>query len=284
MTEILKVPLKKIIFINNCTTCGKEFEIWNNGLKCRPCVNKKHLETKLKTHQKLIEKNVFKTCRICNQNKSISLFRPARNSCNDCERIRCRDYRRKNPKIARTWNENNKLKHAELQAQWYQRNKDLRNKKERERSKNDLVFRLRRNCRSRISSILKKNGKKICEFLHCSNSFFKEWVEFCIKKLNYNEDTKYEIDHVLPIDCFNIENNEELFICLHWINLMPLLPTINHKKNNKIWPKQVEKQKGLLLEFTKQKGIIIDNEIKLWETYFTKFLQTKPIWSQTGDC
>ena len=44
----------------------------------------------------------------------------------------------------------------------------------------------------------------------------------------------WQIDHILPINSFNLNNENEINICFHWTNLQPLQSSINLSKSDKI--------------------------------------------------
>lgn len=53
------------------------------------------------------------------------------------------------------------------------------------------------------------------------------------------EEKGYDIDHIKPINKFNLYNEDELKICLHYTNLRPLLSIDNKRKSDK-WTKEDE--------------------------------------------
>jgi len=53
-------------------------------------------------------------------------------------------------------------------------------------------------------------------------------VKHCSKSKLWN------IDHIIPIDAFELCNSEEQEICCHYTNLRPLLRDENRRKSNKI--------------------------------------------------
>ena len=59
--------------------------------------------------------------------------------------------------------------------------------------------------------------------------------------MNWDNYAKYwQIDHVLPVKKFNLEDPEEADICFSWMNVQPLERLTNTAKHNKILPDMVD--------------------------------------------
>ncbi len=101
-------------------------------------------------------------------------------------------------------------------------------------------------------AIKRKSGKKqksIMKIIGCTQEFLKEYISNQFKpEMNWlNHGKIWEIDHIIPIDSFNLESLEEQKKCFHYSNLQPLFKTTeiakslgyeneigNHNKSNKI--------------------------------------------------
>jgi len=87
------------------------------------------------------------------------------------------------------------------------------------------------------SSKLEKTKPSI-EYLGCSAEYFKEYLK---KKMdNFNQFSEIEmtwdnihIDHIKPINSFNLDDVDEFLTCCHYTNLQPLLAEVNLNKNCK---------------------------------------------------
>jgi len=160
-------------------------------------------------------------------------------------------------KYLKTYREENKEKLKEQKSNWYKNNKDKvkvrfnvwynENKKSiirqtqiyvKNRCETDLVFKLSKDIRKRISIILNKRGytkkSRTQEILGCSydefrihiESQFEDWMTWDNRGL-YNGEFKYgwDIDHIQPISMG--ETEEDIIRLNHYTNLRPLCSKVN---------------------------------------------------------
>jgi len=170
-----------------------------------------------------------------------------------------REYRDKNKERLAAkgckYYQENKEKIKERVSRYYQENKekcnarqckyDEKNKEKitvykktwsRKKRKEDPQFRMSGRIRagvrnSLIKAKLKKNNRTF-KYISCSPSFLLERLERQRIERGLNED--YHIDHMMPIDSFDLTNAEELRRCWHWSNLQALLPKENLRKGKQI--------------------------------------------------
>lgn len=107
------------------------------------------------------------------------------------------------------------------------------------RLKNDIQFKLKHLCRSRIRNILKtkgiKNLKRTEEIIGCTVKFLKEYLESKFKLgMSWDNIGMWHIDHIIPLSTFDLTNEEELKKACNFSNLQPLWAEENLKKGNKI--------------------------------------------------
>jgi hypothetical protein len=132
-----------------------------------------------------------------------------------------------------------KIYNLNYQKEYYaiNRNKIIKSKiiYAREKYSKCPKFRLKELIRNRIHGALQdlKNNEITMKYLGCSISQFYDWIEFQFYDgMDWN--TKFHIDHTLPISSFDFESEEEIKKCFNWVNLRPLLPHKNLTKSNKI--------------------------------------------------
>lgn len=97
-------------------------------------------------------------------------------------------------------------------------------------------IRAARNMRSRISKALrgKDKGVSITKALGCSIEFFKRYLEnlFGIG-MSWDNYGKWHVDHIKPLDAYDLTDPKQLLECCHYTNLQPLWGLDNILKSNK---------------------------------------------------
>ena len=114
----------------------------------------------------------------------------------------------------------------------------------------DIQYKITRTLRSRLTSAVRaykskrivfKKGKTL-EMLGCSINFFLKHLEKQFKpgmswdnhgKQTYQTEKKWNIDHIIAIDKFDLTIPEEQQKCFHYTNLQPLWQKDNREKWNK---------------------------------------------------
>jgi len=126
------------------------------------------------------------------------------------------------------------------QREMYQENYKLnRNKQTNHRRKTNINFKISCYLRSRLNKAIKGNYKSgsAVRDLGCSISELKTHLESKFQEgmswSNWSR-TGWHIDHIIPLDSFNLQNREEFLKAIHYTNLQPLWAEENIIKNNKI--------------------------------------------------
>lgn len=185
-------------------------------------------------------------CIKCNSSKPSTMFRTTKKSntgyfkiCMDCWK----------PSVV------TKERQKEYEARYkskYPEKLKAKYKKQGQRLQKRIKDRLRARITSALSSINYKKSDKTIEYLGCSISYLKKWLEFQFTEgitwENYNE---WHIDHVTPCESFDLSNKDEQTNCFNWSNLRPCLIRENLSKGAKIITSLIEKQKQLASEFLK---------------------------------
>ncbi len=152
-------------------------------------------------------------------------------------------------KKAKKYRDNNKIKIAKYMKKWREENKEhikeydktiqkQRNKKDRNRRKVDIQFKLTHNLRKRIWDALKNNtkSKRTLELLGCTIDELKIHLENQFKYgMNWNNYGigGWEIDHKLPCAKFDLSKEKEQLECFNSTNLQPLWADENRRKGSK---------------------------------------------------
>ena len=153
-------------------------------------------------------------------------------------RIRMREYRKDNP----VWREKHRLlaqKYKEKRALYdkeYRKRPEIKeriNKRDRERRKNDkqyaIVDRLRRSLHHALSRY-SKTGK-----IASSKKYGLNWKAVITHLKPFPESlNEFEIDHIIPLHSFDLNNIEEIKKAFSPFNLQWLTIEDNRKKSGKI--------------------------------------------------
>jgi len=112
----------------------------------------------------------------------------------------------------------------------------VRKLKIQEKRKTDLHFQMSEVLRSKIHKFLKNRKTSYTKYIGCDVEWFKKWIEFRFDTfMNWDNFGSYwQIDHILPINGFDLTNENDVMICFHWTNLQPLSATENRQKSNKL--------------------------------------------------
>lgn len=254
-----------------CTCCNMEKgdDFRKNRTVCRECDNARERERR-KLIKEANQEPIFKDCPKCGQLHVE--FRPNRGSCKDCERAHGRNYRRNTDK-AKIWAENNKPRMSELQHNWYERHKEEIKKKFSVRLKTDIKFKYAVNHRDSVRKFLK--GNKNSKQLNCDASTFKTWLSFQFEdNMSFeNYGSLWHLDHVIPIHRY-LNGDYSSKIIFSWLNIKPVLRTVNLRKNKHIDKEQLEKHLIAIKSFFKIKKIIKPEEyeeyVKVLKTFTNK--------------
>ena len=138
----------------------------------------------------------------------------------------------------------NKDKKSSYNKRYFAENKDKIAKYRTKKRKNDPMFKLECNLRSRIIMAVKAQSsmkaKKSTELLGCTPQQVREYLESQFTEgMSWANHGKYwEIDHIKPCASFDMTDVEQQKICFHYSNLQPLTVKDNRSKSDKLdWVK-----------------------------------------------
>jgi len=181
-----------------------------------------------------------KICKKCNINKDLNDFfkrKPnfkSRSYFKDGHDYYCKLCRKAD---LNKWKEQNKekiKKDAKIYGKiWRRKNRLKLNEYYRNRTKNDLQYRLKKSLRARIRQSLNRysqtktiSGKRTTNLLGCSIDEFKIYIEKLFTKgMSWNNYGEWQIDHIKPCASFDLTDSEQQKECFHYNNLQPLWAT-----------------------------------------------------------
>jgi hypothetical protein len=136
------------------------------------------------------------------------------------------------------YNKQYHLDNKEKIKQYYLNNKEKRNKTEKERKKNDPLYKLRGSLRVRICGAVKAKGwiknNSTQDILGCDYEIVRKHLEIqFIDGMCWDNHGIYgwHIDHITPLA--KAETQEELYKLCHYTNLQPLWAADNLSKGAK---------------------------------------------------
>lgn len=242
-----------IILEKTCSKCGLKQELDNfnkdiggkNGrcAQCKGCRKKHRAEHALETkeYNLIYRKN--------NKEKIKELKTKYRKNYKEKIKLQRQEHYNKNKKRenerSRSYKRNNKEKINIQKKKWRTANRDRLNKNKNERYRKDIHFKLACNLRIRINHALKNNQKSgsAIDDLGCSvkqlkqhleNQFYSHLeVEKVMSWDNYGL-RGWHIDHIIPLDAFNLTDRKQFLKACHYTNLQPLWAEENIRKGNKL--------------------------------------------------
>jgi len=214
----------------------------------------------------------MKKCKKCNEVKTNDEYKSVTNyNCLECnlqckrdwhiknkekENQRCREYRKENATVI-----------AIKYKKYCENNKEKINQIARNYRDNHIGSKLRGNLSRRLRQKINKNDLT-SSYLGTNIGIIKKWLESNFTyEMNWdNYGSFWHIDHVFPINKFDLEDSENIAICFNWKNLYPMNASDNISKSDNIHPK------SLLFQELKIQKFCIHNKIQDNITeYFQKY-------------
>lgn len=191
-----------------------------------------------------------KVCSKCNEEKGFGEFWKDRTRkcglqprCKKClQEYHCTNRERDNTR-SQIWKHNNKDRYQATVTEWKEQNiETIREYKRQwiaERSKNDKLFKLKNNLRSRIYQAVKRKSARTTDLLGCTIEDVRTFLEAEFEEgMTWDNIGEWHIDHIRPCASFNLEDPEEQKKCFHWTNLQPLWAADNLAKSDRLdWVK-----------------------------------------------
>jgi len=122
---------------------------------------------------------------------------------------------------------------------YHEVNKDKKNKRNRERKKNDIQYKLSDNLRTRLYHAINNNQKvgSAVRDLGCTIDELKTYLESKFQPgMNWDNWTidGWHIDHIKPLSSFDLSDRKQMLEACHYTNLQPLWSKDNLTKSDKI--------------------------------------------------
>ena len=238
--------------MKKCYNCGEEkptTEFYKNKSKidglsteCRACKKQQACAYRAKNVEQ-VDKPIVenKVCSSCKIEKPSSEFGKNKTKCDglatECKKCKSEQDRK--------YRDGNKDKITTHQREYWAKNSVWLNRKKTERLRNNLHCKIANNLRNRIRLAIlnqQKRGSAVRD-LGCSIPELIVWLE---AKFHAHPDTGevmswqnyghkgWHIDHIVPLDAFDLEDREQFLEACNYKNLQLLWAIENLKKSNKI--------------------------------------------------
>jgi hypothetical protein len=201
----------------------------------------------------------FKRCKYCKKVLSLNFFYKNKrrvNSfssyCNNCSRLIIKNWEIKNKDKCkekwRKWYQNNKEKKIEQNKEWkknnYEKYLKIQRNSEGKRLKNDPLFKLSKNARTRIWQAFKNKGykkhTKTEKILGTDWNTLKKHIENQFTdNMSWDNFDKIHIDHKIPLAAASTEF--EVTALNHYTNLQPMWAEDNIRKSDKYNPEDFKR-------------------------------------------
>ncbi len=154
------------------------------------------------------------------------------------------------------WVKNNHKRHSDLVKESYKRRRkqilkqkqeyNKQNKQKRRdyynrRNKTDIQFRLRHRISKGILQALKGRRKSAssikllgCSLQELKIHLEKQFINGMVWENHGTGKNKWHIDHILPCELFNMEDERQQKICFNYNNLRPIWESVNLSKNDSL--------------------------------------------------
>lgn len=251
-----------------CIICNepqmlKEFAVSKGYIanQCRTCANRKRNEKRSKKKAGLIvvatDQINNMICDYCHLEVSKTLFRPQSRKCASCLKVERYAYTQSEHGKEKQgeWRDKNKEIISKQQSEWRNQNREKINEKRKQKYHSDHDYRFKQLCSRRIRIAFKDKGMeksdKTITYLNCTIPWLTEWFKFCFtpEMTIDNHGEYWHMDHVIPVNTFNLNDPEQVELCLSWFNLSPLEARENISKHDSINVQQIERHVHNLICF-----------------------------------
>lgn len=206
---------------------------------------------------KIYEYGPIKNCTECGKDKPTSEF-PLREKKSGRRQARCgicidgarnKELKKKTNKA---WRESKEGKaYIKIYRELY---KPRRNENNKERLKNDPMYKISQNVRCRIYDQLKQNGQrrtKKIKYLGTSGYFYHKWLESQFDdNMNWNNYGSYWVlDHVKPVASYDLTIEQQIYECFDWKNTRPFEKGENGSKGDTVDESIIENHRDIVEKF-----------------------------------
>jgi hypothetical protein len=144
---------------------------------------------------------------------------------------------------------------------------------EQQKIRKKLSIGLRRLIKGKDMKLDNYENNQILRLIFLSRTDLREYIEHqFVKGMTWeNYCSEWEMDHIAPASLFNLTNIEEMKLCWHYLNLMPMWRKDNETKANSLYYSKIEIEKRIKIlpsnEILKKIKERLDREDDMTNTY-----------------
>ncbi len=193
-----------------------------------------------------------KVCKKCNKEKELDEFCKRKGEqdghhryCKECQGKEVKVYYENTKDNREDYYKSQRIKnkayHNQKSKEHFQNNKEKYNEYWKQRIIVDPTLKIRHSVNSLINIHLKgyqlKKSNHTIDYLGCDMQTYHQFLEdkFDSNMSWDNYGTYWEIDHIIPIDSFDLADSQQLYECFNYKNTRPLNITENKIKSNNIY-------------------------------------------------
>jgi len=289
---------------STCNLSFPESDFLKGRFKCKSCRSQQRKQNYAKMVEDKDKSEGDKICSKCNLSRNIKLFKVGTNICIECSCEMRRNKRAETSSVKPVYSQITcpdgykvcklcftvksddnfrinrlKCKSCENKERVAYKNGLIQKKPTPNLSSPEDEFskRLKASCRIRIRECLPESYTQklsdenrfgyLYELLNCDMELLKKWLQFCYKDdmTDDNYGSKWNLDHVIPINHFDIQNNLDIHKknCFSWFNISPIICKHNFSKQTHVDTEQLENHVESLKTFCNNNNIVPDNEYLL---------------------
>lgn len=162
--------------------------------------------------------------------------------------------------------------------EYCKKNKDKINQIARDYKAKNIHVQIKQCLTNRLRNLMSKQ-KRTEDYLGTSIDLIMKWFEFNFgNKYSWeNRSTTWHIDHTIPVKAFDMDSNEDVFICFSWMNTMPLSRSENIRKHDSIQIERINHQIVQLRNFAQLHNLqnIVHPYLKLYADKANNLLQVQ---------
>ena len=136
------------------------------------------------------------------------------------------------------WQKENPEKARVSTRKWDCKNKSRKNAYAKRKWRENLQYRLRNNLRRRITKAIECKKEPTLDFIGCSLDFYMDYLASKFDEhMSWNNYGNYwEIDHIIPLNRFDLSDSQQIRAAFHYNNTQPLSCFDNRKKGGSLAP------------------------------------------------